>query len=151
MSVAERDLWAAVVSQAADDIRTEDYRSVEYAQAVSFFTAPGEWATSRQASADCMDLHVDDIKRLGRAVIAARHARDGAPPAEQPRPVRQSVQRAVYAPPVHRPTPPVVETKRPPKLRPEPTSPRIAKLPRKHRPARDRNWWVAQFMAKQTA
>jgi hypothetical protein len=149
--VEERDLWAAVVSQAADDINTEDYRSVDYALAVSFFIASGEWAASRQAIADCIELHVSDIERLGRAAIAARHVRDGAPPAERPRPVRHPVQRVANSMPVHCPALPVARTKHPPMPRLEPASPRIAKLPRKCQPTRDRNWWIAKFMAKHAA
>jgi hypothetical protein len=75
-----RALWAAVVIQARDDLETEEYNSVDYGQAAAFFSAPGDWATSRRAIADALDLHPDDLMRLGRAVTAARTARDGGPP-----------------------------------------------------------------------
>jgi hypothetical protein len=73
-------LWAAVVLQARDDLDTEVYNSVDYSQAAAFFTAPGDWAISRRAIADALDLHPDDLTRLGRAVTAARSIRDGGPP-----------------------------------------------------------------------
>jgi hypothetical protein len=145
--VQERDLWAAVVTQAADDINTESYRSVEYNQAVSFFTASGDWAKSRQAIADFMELHVNDIERLGRTTIAARHACDGPPPAERPHP-KQPV---AYTAPVQCPAPPVAETRHLLVPRLEPASSRNTELSRKCRPARDRNWWIAKFMAKHAA
>jgi hypothetical protein len=75
-----RALWAAVILQARDDLDTEHYGSVEHGHADAFFTAPGDWAVSRRAIADALDLHPDDLMRLGRAVTAARTARDGGPP-----------------------------------------------------------------------
>jgi hypothetical protein len=75
-----RSLWVQVVLQARDDIDTKHYRSHVYHEAVAFFTHDGPWGQSRQEIADRIDLHRDDLKRLGRAAIKARHARDGAPP-----------------------------------------------------------------------
>lgn len=75
-----RDLWAAVVNQAFDDLREFPYDAVEYTQAVEFFTGRGEWAKSREQIADFLELHPDNLRRAGQAVIQARHAADGGPP-----------------------------------------------------------------------
>lgn len=81
MESPDRTLWAAVVFQARADLDTLDYPSVEYGEAVSFFTdRHGAWAESRQCVADCLRVHSDDLWRLGRATIAARGLRDGGPP-----------------------------------------------------------------------
>jgi hypothetical protein len=149
VQVPERDLWAAVVSQAADDINTKNYQSIEYDQAVSFFTASGEWATSRQGIADFMELHVNDIERLGRTTIAVRHACDGPPPAGRLR----LEQPATGTVPVPCSALPVAETRHllVPPLEPASSRNTESELSRKCRPARDRDWWVAKFMAKQEA
>jgi hypothetical protein len=76
----ERNLWIAVALQAANDINTEDYTSMDYDAAVSFFTAPGEWAESRQHIADCIGRHPEELTRMGRAAIAARHLREPPTP-----------------------------------------------------------------------
>jgi hypothetical protein len=75
-----RSLWIQVVLQARDDIDTEHYLSHDYHQAVAFFTHDGLWGQSRQEIADRIDLHPDDLERLGQVAIKARHARDGVPP-----------------------------------------------------------------------
>lgn len=75
-----RDLWAAVVNQALDDLREFPYDSVEYTQAFEFFTGRGEWAKSREQIADYVELHPDNLRRAGQAVIHARYAADGGPP-----------------------------------------------------------------------
>jgi hypothetical protein len=74
-----RSLWVQVVLQASDDIDTGHYQSRDYHEAVAFFTHDGPWGRSRQEIADRIDLHPDDLKRLGRSALKARHARDGAP------------------------------------------------------------------------
>jgi hypothetical protein len=78
--VSERDLYAAAVELAVHDLDTEDYGSTHYEQSVLFFTAAaGEWADSREAIADHLELHGDDLARLGARAIAARQLRDGVP------------------------------------------------------------------------
>jgi hypothetical protein len=72
-----RGLWSAVVLQAKTDLETQHYTSVAYGQAKSFFLAAGEWAESRQAIADCIGVHTEELTRLGRMTIAARHLLDG--------------------------------------------------------------------------
>jgi hypothetical protein len=104
-----RSLWVQVVLQASDDIDTGNDQSRDYHEAVAFFTHDGQWGRSRQEIADRIDLHPDDLKRLGRAVIKARHARDGVPPV---------IDREVCDPKIHNP--------------------------------RDRDYWVSQFLTKQT-
>jgi hypothetical protein len=85
--VSERDLYAAAVEIAAHDLDTEPYGSTDYAQSVLFFTAAsGEWADSREAIADQLGLHGDDLARLGARAIAARHLRDGGPKVRVPTP-----------------------------------------------------------------
>jgi hypothetical protein len=137
--MAERELWAAVVLQAQADLDGEAYGSVLYAQAEAFFVGAGPWGASRAEVADRLDLHGDDLRRLGRATLAARALRDGPPPV---------VVRAV-ADPIPSPIPrPVVVSVCP--------APAVADLrvARRHKPIperRDRNWWIAQFMARQAA
>jgi hypothetical protein len=89
-----RDLWAAVVNQAFDDLREFPYDAVEYTQAVEFFTGRGEWAKSREQIADFLELHPDNLRRAGQAVIQARHAADGGPP------VKVVVRKPAAPPPV---------------------------------------------------
>lgn len=121
--MAERDLWLAVVACAAEDLRTQSYRSVDYNAAEAFFFGAGPWARSRQRIADQIDMHADDLTQLARTVLARRAQFEGAPPAD-------------YTPPVVRaPSPKPVRT-------PRPTKPRVTL---------DRNGWIARFMAKQAA
>jgi hypothetical protein len=135
--VAERGLWVAVVMQAAEDIRTEERGSYHYAQSESFFTGIGEWARSREDVADSIDLHPDDLMRLGRAAIAARCLRDGDAAATVPE---------VSVTGVVQPSRPV-----PVLLLPAPAEPRPRGRPRKPTVAHDRDWWIKQFMEKQAA
>jgi hypothetical protein len=74
-----RNLWAAVVNQAFDDLRELAYGSVDYEQSVQFLTGRGEWASWREQVADYLELHPDDIRRAGLAVIQTRHRADGGP------------------------------------------------------------------------
>ena len=83
-STGSRALWSAVVLQAKGDIEAEPINSVEYAQAVAFFTGGGEWAHGRANIADFLDIHPDDLERCGRRWIAARRQQEGLP-AETPR------------------------------------------------------------------
>jgi hypothetical protein len=76
----ERALWSAVVLQARVDIDYAEYDTTLYDTAVAFFLGAGEWGESRQHIADLLELHPDDLTRLGREAIAARHLRDGVPP-----------------------------------------------------------------------
>jgi hypothetical protein len=83
-----RELWAAVVLQALEDIRSEPLSSLDYLQAVSFFAAGGEWAQARAAIADQLGLHPDELERVGRSCIDTRRAAEGLaplPPRERPR------------------------------------------------------------------
>jgi hypothetical protein len=103
----DRALWSMVILQARDDLADEPIGSIEYENAISFFTAAfGPWAQSREAIADQLGFHADDIERLGRTVIAARRAAEGLPPeapsveskpAAQPAPLPALV--AIPAPP----------------------------------------------------
>lgn len=146
-----RALWAAVVLQARDDIDGEHYRSTEYTDAVAFFTAAGPWGESRQAVADCLGLHTDDLTRLGRAAIEARHLRDGPPPVI----VRPAVVVATQPTTAPRPEPRVtnpapVVTRAEVIRRPEPPAKRPYR--RKHDdPPRNRDWWIQRFMDKHAA
>jgi hypothetical protein len=82
-AIMERDLWIAVVSTAHEDIETGHYRSVDYSQSVSFFTEPtGTWAEWRTRVAEMIDLHGDDLKRLGERAITAREASEALMPRE---------------------------------------------------------------------
>jgi hypothetical protein len=118
----ERALWAAVVLQAIHDLDHER-GSLEYTNAVAFFTGNGEWRRSRTDIADRIGVHADDLERCGRRLIDAHKIPDVVP-----------VQ--VVAPrPVVAPIPVVVS---------EPV-----KSPRRGKPTRDRGWWISQFLSEQ--
>jgi hypothetical protein len=133
--MSERDMWAAVVLQAADDIEVEPRGSVEYDDAVAFFTGRGQWLESRRAVADHCGLHADDIERLGRIAIESRAERD--PPPAPVIPPRLVAAATAYTPPIARPAD-ALSVKRP-------------NSPRRAGEKRDRTWWIARFMAKQAA
>jgi hypothetical protein len=76
---SNRALWAAVVLQVKNDIESEALDSLDYAQAVAFVTGSGSWIESRLAIADMLELHPDDIVRMGRDWIAARRLKEGLP------------------------------------------------------------------------
>lgn len=67
-----RDLWSAVVLQAKEDILTAPLNSIEYDQAVAFFTSGGEWSKVRISVGDFLELHHDDLVRCGRRCIDER-------------------------------------------------------------------------------
>jgi hypothetical protein len=147
-----RALWSAVVLHAVNDIDSEHYRSLEYGEAVAFFTAAhGPWAESRQAIADYLGLHSDDLTRLGRAAIEARHLRDGPEPIT----VRPAVEiQPTSTRPVPRVTNPAPVVPRPPVIRrPDPPERDRNRTPNRRPgdPPRDRDWWIRRFMDKQVA
>ena len=143
--IMDRNLWIAVVFQARDDLDTEDYASVEYGEAVAFFTnTHGSWAQSRQDIADHLGLHSDDLTRMGRAVIAARHLRDGPEPV-----IERAVGSASHSTSGLRSRPATLTTPVPCLTNPAPVVPFIAA--RKPRERRDRQWWINQFLTRQAA
>jgi hypothetical protein len=144
-----RALWSAVVLNAVNDIDGEHYRSLEYSEAVAFFTAArGPWAESRQAIADYLGLHADDLTRLGRAAIEARHLRDGPEPIT----VRAAVAIQPITPrPVLSSNPAPVVPRAPVIRRPDPPE-RVREYRRRPGdPPRDRDWWIRRFLDKQVA
>jgi hypothetical protein len=81
-----RQLWGAVILQAKEDIRHQPLCSIEYEQAVAFFTGSGEWAEMRTVISDFVEVHRDDLESVGRGFINDRRALSGLPPlpARQP-------------------------------------------------------------------
>jgi hypothetical protein len=75
-----RELWGAVVLQAREDIRVLPLDSIEYAQAVAFFTGAGEWAEMRTMISDFLELHRDDLEIGGRRFINERRSLERLPP-----------------------------------------------------------------------
>jgi hypothetical protein len=146
--VQHRALWSAVVLQARADIESEDRDGYDYAQAVAFFTGSGDWARSRQSIADCLELHPDDLMRLGKAAIAARCLRDGDAPVMVDAAGSASEcamgLRSRPASPIPRPEPLAM---------PVPAEPIPLKRgrPRKPTERHDRNWWIQDFLRKQAA
>ena len=69
-----RSLWVAVVLQAKSDIETELLDSLDFIQAVAFFIGSGQWVQNRAVIGDYLDLHRDDLEKLGRRCINARRA-----------------------------------------------------------------------------
>lgn len=183
MSNPDRNLWGAVVLKAHDDLDTAKYGSSHYITAKSFFTASGKWAESRQAIADELELHPDDLMRLGRATLAARHLRDGPEPVSVSAGIRpQCATTSRPAPRLTNPAPagpkpswPTITATMPapepqkPKRRPGRPRKVPAAVPPTAKPARqerrltppqprngprevrDRNWWIAQFLARNAA
>jgi hypothetical protein len=130
----ERTLWVSVVLQASEDLDTCDRLTLDYAQALSFFFGRGDWRRSRADIAECVGLHVDDLQRLGRQTLAARRLREGEPavtPASDPVPVI-----------VH----PLALT-----VTPGADTPLKRGRPRNPSVARDRNWWIQDFLRKNAA
>lgn len=74
-----RALWAAVVLQAVEDVRSTVIGSIEFDHAAAFLTATGAWAESRAAIADCLDCHPDQILRSGARYVAERRVAEGLP------------------------------------------------------------------------
>ena len=75
-----RGLWASVVLQALDDIWSRPMASLDYREAVDFFTGSGAWAESRTTIGDFLELHRDDLTMLGKRCIDARHGRESLSP-----------------------------------------------------------------------
>jgi hypothetical protein len=97
-----RDLWVAVVLQAKDDIENEPLHSINFTQAVAFFIGSGEWVKNRTAIGDYLDLHRDDLEKMGRRCINARRVSEGLAPLlpRQPWPVAARALRPVGQRPV---------------------------------------------------
>src|SRR5664279_2250823 len=74
---SERALWVAVVQQAIDDVADERIGSLDWDEAVAFFTHAGDWAAARTGVADMLELHPDDLVRVGRRLIAERRVSEG--------------------------------------------------------------------------
>jgi hypothetical protein len=97
-----RALWSAVVRQAREDIANEPMGSLEYEEAVAFFTGGGEWARSRGDVADCIELHPDDLAHAGQHWIEERRQAAGIPEGESglvPAAAETAIPRADYAGP----------------------------------------------------
>jgi hypothetical protein len=75
-----RGLWASVVLQALGDIWGQPIGSLDFSQAVAFFTGTGAWAESRTTIGDFLELHRDDLEALGQRCIDARHTRESSVP-----------------------------------------------------------------------
>jgi hypothetical protein len=121
---AERALWTAIVLKALLDISNEPLRSLEYIEAVAFFTSGGEWASSRLSIASQIDLHPDDLERAGRRRIARRREVERLP-------IVVTTDALISLPIVPIPVCALPDPKQP-------------------KPERDRNWWIAKFMAERT-
>jgi hypothetical protein len=74
-----RGLWASVVLQALGDIWGQPIGSLDFSQAVAFFTGSGAWAESRTKIGDFLGFHRDDLEEAGRRCINARRASEGLP------------------------------------------------------------------------
>jgi hypothetical protein len=75
-----RVLWAQVVLQAKADLENEPIGSILYNQAAAFFVSRGDWAESRLMVADCLNMHPDDLSRVGQQWIDERRRREGLEP-----------------------------------------------------------------------
>jgi hypothetical protein len=99
-----RGLWASVVLQALDDIWGRPMESLDYSQAVSFFTGTGTWAEARTIIGDFLEFHCDDLEALGKRCIDARRSRE-ALPSETPRPSPHAFSNTLIKPSRHAASP----------------------------------------------
>jgi hypothetical protein len=91
-----------------------------------FMTAGGEWGLSRLTIAGHIDLHPDDLERCGRRCIATRRVAEGLPVE-------------------------IIKTQAAPQEVPFPRPQAIPAPVKRERLKRDRNWWIAKFMAHAAA
>lgn len=91
-------LWAAVLCQAYEDLRDEEFQSYWWNQAAAFFFSPGtDWVASRRDICDFLGLEPADIRRPALRLINARRLEQGLPPlqtrpvCDRPRPPEQRV------------------------------------------------------------
>src|SRR5664279_4640104 len=88
----ERALWSAVVQQAIDDVHDEPMGSIEYTDAVAFWSHAGDWTRARSGIADELGIHADDLAATGRRIIAQRRVSEGLTaetPVALPKPARR--------------------------------------------------------------
>ena len=64
-----RGLWSSVVLPAIEDIENQPLQSLDYADAVAFFTRSGSWAEWRATVADFLDMHRDELEALADAAL----------------------------------------------------------------------------------
>ena len=74
-----RGLRSSVVLQALEDIESEPTQSLDFADAVAFFTRSGSWAGWRTTIADFLDMHRDELEGIGRRCIDARRSMEELP------------------------------------------------------------------------
>jgi len=109
-----RVLWLAVINTAIFDIEFGPFESVEYNQAVAFFTSDGAWAESREVIADAIDLHPDDLSRAGRRAISRRRRALGLPdnvpdvPPKKPTRAERKPRRPAFHPALLLPPPEII-------------------------------------------
>lgn len=121
----EHRLWAAVLCQAFEDLREEEFGSYWYNQAAAFFFSQGdEWADSRRDICDHLGLEPLDIRRPALRIVNRRRLDHGFPPL-QARP-------ATSRPPAQRVSPPVAAAVSKPPL------PRLVATPAPEPPERKR-------------
>ena len=126
-----RNLWVAVVLQAENDIETEPLDSIDFAQAVAFFIGTGDWVQNRVVIGDYLDLHRDDLERLGRRCINARRLAEGLEPLlpRQPWPTPARARKTAEPEPQPKPQP-TLPNQQAPRARINPFFPRGIYAPR---------------------
>lgn len=85
-----RDLWSAVLLRAIHDLEEEDITSGIFVEAQAFFLEPS-WLVSRQLVADMLDLHPEEVTRVGLKVINRRRAEAELPALPMPRPAKPTL------------------------------------------------------------
>jgi hypothetical protein len=133
-----------VVLLAADDLLEADFGSTEYEDARSFFCSGGHWRESRTLIAEQLELHVNDLERLGRARLFER-----PPPKRAPAPRPVPLIPPLTPAPTPTPPPPPTPTPAPPaKPAAKPVVEPPRRRPRKPREVHDRKWFIDQFLRK---
>jgi hypothetical protein len=79
LELSYRGLWTSVVLQALEDIKSQPLQSLDFADAVAFFTRSGSWAGWRATIADFLDMPRDELEAIGRRCIDARRSLEELP------------------------------------------------------------------------
>ena len=74
--IHEFSLWVSVLRQALDDLENEPLHSASFGEAQAFFTGAGSWGESRRTVGDFLQMHPDELKRIGERHLKARLARE---------------------------------------------------------------------------
>lgn len=77
----EHRLWAAVLAQAFEDLRGEEFGSYDYNQAAAFFfSSEATWVEGRREICDFLGMEPSQLRRPALRIANARRLEAGLPP-----------------------------------------------------------------------